>query len=137
MKACLWQKNQTPTNSSTKDSSITQNSSSNSIQEQYTPVYIQTIPMNHTNSSLSHGHISQQRTALKPRPMQLLQQYLPINYNSNLSSHQHNIPSTVLFTTNMQPYGMNYYPQTPYMNRNVCFITSIKFFFVVMYFFLF
>ncbi|CAF4822697.1 unnamed protein product, partial [Rotaria magnacalcarata] len=66
----------------------------------------------------SIGNLSQQQTVVKPRHVQALQQYLPMNSISNTLSHQHTMPSTVLFTANMQPLAMNYYPQTQYLNRN-------------------
>ncbi|CAF4084163.1 unnamed protein product, partial [Rotaria sp. Silwood2] len=121
MKACLWQKPIISLNDGTKDSFIPKTFSLPSTQEQITPVYIQTIPINHTNQSSIVGNLSQQQqqqATFKPRHIQAFQQYLPMNYNSNILSHPHNIPSTLLFTTNMQPLNMNYYPQTHYINRN-------------------
>ncbi|CAM4799656.1 unnamed protein product [Rotaria magnacalcarata] len=118
MKACLWQKSLIPSNEAIKGLSVSQSSSSNSTQEPYPPVYIQTIPINHTNQTSSIGNLSQQQTVVKPRHVQALQQYLPMNSISNTLSHQHTMPSTVLFTANMQPLAMNYYPQTQYLNRN-------------------
>lgn len=126
MKACLWQKSLIPLNETIKDLSVSQSSSSNSTQEPYPPVYIQTIPMNHTNQTSSLGNLSQQQTAFKSRHVQVLQQYLPMNYNSNTSSHQQTMPPTVLFTGNMQPLAMNYYPQTQYLNRNVNFVFRME-----------
>ncbi|CAF3505554.1 unnamed protein product [Rotaria sp. Silwood1] len=117
MKACLWQKPVIPSNDSIKDSSIPKNSSVPPIQEQTTPVYMQAIPINPTNQSSYTGNLSQQ-TTFKPRHVQVLQQYLPVNYNSNISLYPHNVPSTLLFTTNMQPLTMNYHPQTQFLNRN-------------------
>ncbi|CAF1074492.1 unnamed protein product [Rotaria sordida] len=119
MKACLWQKPVLSSNDNIKDSSIPKNSSLVSTQEQITPVYIQTLPTNHINQSSLVGNLSHQQTTFKPRHIQVLQQYLPMNYNSNiLSHHPHNVPSTYLFTTNMQPLTMNYYSQTQFLNRN-------------------
>ncbi|CAM2709958.1 unnamed protein product [Rotaria socialis] len=118
MKACLWQKSLISSNEAVKDLSVSQSSSSNFTQEPYSPVYIPTIPINHTNQTLSIGNLSQQQTAVKPRHVQVLQQYLPMTSNSNTSSHQHTMPPRVLFTANMQPLAMNYYPQTQYLNRN-------------------
>jgi hypothetical protein len=118
MKACLWQKPPVSPNDGIIKPS--ENSLSISTQEQYTPVYIQSVPTSHTNPSPFLRNISQQQTPMNYRPRQIIQQqHLPINYNVNILSHQHNVPSTFPFATNSQQINMNYYPQTQYINRNV------------------
>jgi hypothetical protein len=112
MKARLWQK----PNTSLKDGMIPQNSPLISTQEQYTPVYIQPAPTNHTNQPSFLGNIPQ--TAMNYRHAHLLQQQFPMNYNA---------PSAFSFARNPQQINMNFPPQTQFMNRNVSFIYSTIF----------
>jgi hypothetical protein len=119
MKACLWQKPLMPSSDGLTKTTIPTKSS---IQEPYPPIYLQSTPANHSNPSPFLRNLSQQQTILAYHPTQILQQqrtHLPLNFNVNMLSHQHAMPTHLPYAANPQQINLNYYPQAHFVNRNV------------------
>ena len=122
MKANLWQKYIITSNNGIRNSPVSQNSYVVLTQKQCAPIYIQSLSMNRISQSSFHGNLSQQ-PSFNTSHIPILQQYLPINYNTHTLLYRHNIPSTFLLTRSL---NMNYHRQTQLINTNVSFMQKIK-----------